>query len=83
MVAVADLHGDDGGFARGEEAPELGAELAVPARAVRAGPAEGAEDALPAGDEVEHLARDGADDDDFPPLTDGKRPLKVAAFTLA
>ena len=32
---------------------------------------------------VDVIEPDGADDDDFPPLTDGKRPLKVAAFTLA
>ena len=32
---------------------------------------------------VDVIEPDGVDDDDFPPLTDGKRPLKVAAFTLA
>ena len=32
---------------------------------------------------VDVIEPDGADDDDFPPLDDGKRPLKVAAFTLA
>jgi len=31
---------------------------------------------------VETIAPDGADDDDFPALDDGRRPLKVAAFTL-
>jgi 23S rRNA (cytosine1962-C5)-methyltransferase len=32
---------------------------------------------------VDVIEPDGVDDDDFPPLDDGKRPLKVAAFTLA
>ena len=32
---------------------------------------------------VDVIEPDGADDDDLPPLDDGKRPLKVAAFTLA
>jgi len=31
---------------------------------------------------VETIAPDGPDDDDFPALDDGRRPLKVAAFTL-